>query len=392
MFRLVHTLVKKNRAEDTTYQGPTPPPEELRLGLMFHNDVVENESLWSPWTGVSDSSEMWNPWDSDGPLPLLGDADWTSSQSYDSSTWSADEAYTRATSSQSNWSVWTPWDSEWSSATSEIDSFWSTDTDPTSDDDNTWTGFDDWTFETWTGWESETDWNMWSEWAPWTTYELINIDNYWTDNEDLNWCREDWKPDVTTEIELLDFVEDFVNSGNITNWCIAPGQVLVLTDLRNRDLNDPNGLPDIFRSKYAAIVCTKAICQRKLEQRANFDAGKLVNFVWRLMDAFKATGCKSCFCKSTELQELEMVLAITKDYLRKHVVLAYNTTAETPQDVANYYEDIKLGAGLAGVAFDPEKRYKTLYDMEDAVNGPGRASLNIQAHSELTHGILLFCK
>ena len=396
---------KKNEGESVQIHLPpgvhppgTPAPGAYMPGTIAPADpgAPGDSSLWDPSQlnerDPSEWSSDWSPYDSD-------------TDSNNDNSWS------------SSWTSWSPWDSSWSpwspTDDSESDSaFWSEGLDPwstaeedpwSSSDMDSWSSDstnpdewsyystdDEWTFDMWS-WGSDTEWNMWSSWSPWTMYELINIDNYWTEHEELNWCKDDWQPDITTESRLLDLVEDFVSSGNITNWCIAPGQVLVLTDLRNRDLNDPNGLPDIFRTEFAPIICTKKICERRLEQRNSFNAGKMINLVWRLMESFKAMGCKKCFCESEEREELETVLSITKDYLRKHVILSYNTTLETPRDVAIYFQEMKVGAELADVTPDPAKNYIPLMTMDEAVNGPGRASLDIQAHTELTHGITLFC-
>lgn len=56
-----------------------------------------------------------------------------------------------------------------------------------------------------------------------------------------------------------------------------------------------------------------------------------------------------------------------------------------------YYRELEVLLGLEQARRSAEKVYTTLMSIEQAVEGPGRDAMDIQAIAELRHGIYNFC-
>ncbi|KAL5249609.1 hypothetical protein ACHWQZ_G018467 [Mnemiopsis leidyi] len=273
-----------------------------------------------------------------------------------------------------------------------------------------WTSWGDWDSWDWGSWDIASDWEsfgfeeyFWNNnidfpsptgdygggLLPFEEMKLLNIDQYWTNNEDLNWCKDEWYPERVEDPDWADMIKEFFLSGNITNWCIFPQQLMVISDLRHLNLNDPNALPRMFREIEGH--CTEGMCRRQLEKRKRLKPDKLTERVWKLMAVYTQMGCPECFCDSKEKKELETAMAITKDHLKQNEIMSFNTTSNTPKDVETYFTELKKDLGLLTSDLPKEKAYIPLLDMEQAIDGPGRHAVQINKISELQHGIYEFC-
>ena len=418
--------------------------------LLFHftvvdanrNDNANSDTFDSAWMGqggsVPGSQAEWS----------LGDSSW-SDGSLNSYSLSDEWTYSWDKWGQNDWSEWLDPITEDVTSTSDDDfDFWDDwDWDSEASDDaevveedtsfDHWSNLidyeygadenlvdqDQWSNYDWTNWGDwgSWDWTAWNDHGDWGNYgfddyfwgddvdfpspgdsgysesdmfgfeemALIDVEQYWTDDPKLNWCMNEWYPERVEDPWWVDLISEFMQSGNITNWCVFPGQVMVISDLSNVNLNDPDALPRIFKEIQGH--CTEGVCKRQLENRKILDTSKLVDRVWRLMDIYKQMGCPECFCDSQEKKDLEVVMAITKDHLKNNEFLSYNTTSETPGDVAFYFSELKGSLGLDNVTLPTEKRYTTLLSMDQATKGPGKDALKINKYAELAQGLYNFC-
>ena len=370
------------------------------------------------WSGSgeydSTSSNLWNygtfgsSWDNSWGMESLGS--WTSWGNDWYASWSQD--YSSSWSAWDGWSstdVWSPWDDDY-----QWLSDWSYDdyTDDLEDDlITTWSSFG-WDWSDFNSIWTDIEWNVWTGWGnylteiplyseAYTTYRrpipsptltppvYLDIEKYWSGDPYTDWCRESWDGEILSD-ELQVEVEEFLGSGNITNWCLFPGQVMVVSDLSNLNINDPGELPSMFLHDLPDY-CTAGVCQRHLLKRSRFDAVKLVEQTLRIMNIYRRLDCLSCFCKSQNRDTLDKVLAITKDHLRKTGVMGYTTTEESPQEVVTYFQELKLAVGLEDVEQPPRKKYITLLDMDQAIEGPGKDVLQIKKYADLAKGIYYYC-
>ena len=367
------------------------------------NNFGEWMNTWDEWS-ESQEDERSDSRNDDGPSSAWNSGNTVQSPSdsllvnqWSNWDWTEEIFGADTTYSSSSWSGDTDWDSltQWIDASSTL----------------TWNAWRDW--EDWSAWTINSDWEtfgfdeyFWgndvefpvppggygppgSNMLPFESIDLISGDRYWTNDPDLNWCKDNWFPQRVEDPTWADMIAEFMVSGNITNWCIFPGQVMVISDLSNVNLNDPNALPSMFTE--VSGHCTEGVCKRQLENRKILDPGKLVERVWRLMDVYKQIGCPECFCDSMEKAELETVMAITKDHLKNNEFLAHNTTSETPENVATYFNGLKESLGLGNVTLPAEKSYIPLLDMDQAIDGPGQNVLQINKYAELAHGLHNFC-
>ena len=340
--------------------------------------------------------------------------DWLYSwDSSDLTSYSSDDFWDEWTWSGGSWDTaiegWSSWDDSWS-LMDEHTINWNSWSDTHHWAQFDWSDWGDWNLWDWSTWDIDSDWEVFGFeeyfWhnnidfpsptgdyggglLPFDEVELLNIQQYWTDNEDLNWCKDNWWPERVEDPDWAKMIQEFLISGNITNWCVFPGQVMVISDLRNLNLNDPNALPRIF--KEIEGHCTESMCRRQLENRRRLNPGQFVERVWKLIAIYKQFGCPECFCDSKEKKELETVMAITKDHLKKNEFLSFNTTVETPEEVQAYFEELKEDLGLLSLDLPDEKTYIPLLDMDQAIEGPGQNAVQINKISELQHGIYEFC-
>ena len=377
-----------------------------------------NDDQGNGWDSYADWSYDWDLWgdndwggwfDNMGSMNISQDASLPhSSDTFQVNLWS-DWDWTQELPGMDrakNWNSWSPW---------EVDE---------EADWNHWPGLSQWTLyggSTTVDWTNWGDWGKW-EWSYWNMYsewhkfsfeeylwsnsqkfpsspgskeksnvnkDLISVEQYWTNDPELNWCKDDWFPDRVEDPAWAELITEFMLSGNITNWCIFPGQVMVISDFSNVNLNDPNALPRMFTEVVGH--CTEGVCRRQMENRKILDPGKFVKRLWRLMEVYKQIGCPECFCDSTEKKELEIFMAITKDYLKNNEFLAYSTTSETPENVATYFNGLKESLGLGSVTTSPEKSYIPLLDMDQAIDGPGQHALQINKYAEVANGLRNFC-
>ena len=218
---------------------------------------------------------------------------------------------------------------------------------------------------------------------------FIDIEKYWTGDPNTDWCRDTWHPQkISTEWQ--EKIDEFYRSGNITNWGTFPEQVMVVSDLRNINLNDPEALPSMFKSE-TNYYCTEALCKSHLKARKRLDPGKLVEQTWRFMDIYRRIDCMDCFCRSQSKKDLDEVLSITKDYLKKNEFLKYIVTPDTPEEVAMYFRGLEASLGLENVVHQTYSMYTPLLSMDQATEGPGKDALQINKYAELAHGIYNFC-
>ena len=78
-------------------------------------------------------------------------------------------------------------------------------------------------------------------------------------------------------------------------------------------------------------------------------------------------------------------------HLKKNEFLSYTVTPETPKEVENYFNRLKVSLGLENVELSAENGYTTLLTMDQAIEGPGRDALQINKYTELAHGLYNFC-
>ena len=282
-------------------------------------------------------------------------------------------------------------------------------------------GDEDQPYESWFDWNDwadfnsiwqDQDWNSWDvDWdlhhteppkLPFTyapqykntesSTAMININDYWRDDPWTDFCKDDWISEPISH-EWQELIDEFVKSGNITNWCTSAEQVMVMTDLSNVNLNDPAALPRMFRSELE-LYCSVELCRTQSENRKQLDPGKLVARTLRMMDIYRRIDCVSCFCSTDTRDRLGEVIAITKDHLIKNEFLRYVVTSQTPEDVVIYFKGLEASLGLKTVKEEDLNRYKTyvpLLDMDQAIEGPGQIVLQIYQYQELGHGLYNFC-
>ena len=377
---------------------------------------------WSG-SGESTSSNIWNygilesssSWDNSWGMESLGSwtswgNDWYTSWSQDfSSSWSSWGSW----DTWSSMDTWNPWDDDY-----QWLSDWSPDDymDSFEDDYSTsWASFG-WDWSDFNSIWTDIEWNVWNGWNGWDLYftempsytepytayrrprtlpptleppVYLDIEKYWSGDPYTDWCRESWDGEILSD-DLQVEVEEFMESGNITTWCLFTGQVMLVSDLSNLNLNDPGELPSMFIHDLPDY-CTAGVCRRHLLKRSRFDAVKLVEQTLRIMNIYRRLDCLSCFCKSQNRATLDKVLAITKDHLKKTGVMSYTTTEESPEEVVTYFQELKLAVGLEDVEQPPRKKYTTLLDMDQAIEGPGKDVLRIKKYADLAKGIYYYC-
>ncbi|KAL5249608.1 hypothetical protein ACHWQZ_G018466 [Mnemiopsis leidyi] len=346
--------------------------ESLGSWTSWENDWYASWSQdfsnsWSSW----DLGDTWSPWDSD--------YQWLSD-------WSYDDYYMEEGDHANNFD-WSTFDWDWS----DFNSIWT---------DIEWQAWSD------TGmynYFTDVDFGLFPE--SYTTVPLfyktpargptstppiyLDIEKYWTGDVYTDWCRDSWVGEVLQE-DLQVQVEEFLASGNITLWCTFPGQVMIVSDLSNLNLNDPEELPSLFK-RDLPDYCSVKVCQRHLLKRTRFNAVELVEQTLRVMNIYRRMDCMSCFCKSQKREVLDKVLAITKDHLKKTGVLGYITTEGTPDDVTTYFQELKEAVGLENVELPDRKKYTPLLDMDQAIRGPGTAVPQIKKYMDLAKGIHFYC-
>ena len=231
-------------------------------------------------------------------------------------------------------------------------------------------------------------------WSSSGTFDMVDVNQHWTDDASLNWCRDSWVPDRVTDSNWDWMVEEFINSGDISVWCTFTGAVFLISDLRNANLNKKEDLPSMFG--YSSQPCTREMCFRHLaDQRQGMRIEDMVKRVWGYLDIFKQLDCPDCFCGDPLIrEELERVSSVAKDYLKVFKILNHNTVAETPIEVKEYFDELKK-MYLLDVAPQQDPTYArpliTLMDMETAMAGPGAAAMEITLLREMEHGIAEFC-
>ena len=303
-----------------------------------------------------------------------------------------------------NWNDWNPWDEDdfwnnWDLDHSQettidngIESLWDLD-----DFDSIWTDIEwnEWASNEWMGFShTVTQPIVYNTEAPdtITTEEppvFIDIDQYWSGDVYTDWCKDTWISQPIPE-DWQYAIDEFKRSGNITNWCVYPGQVMLVSDLSNINLNDPYTLPSIFNSVLGEY-CTDQICQNHLEKRKRLRPDRLVERTWRFMDIYRRIDCRSCFCSSDSKKKLDEVMGITKDHLKKNEFLSYIVTPETPKEVEIYFNRLKVTLGLENVELSAENKYNPLLTMKQAIEGPGKDAITITEYTELTHALYHYC-
>ena len=353
---------------------------ELQGSLADIQDDEINEQ--GQWSKVSDDN--WNTWDS---RPAQAPGYWSSwdQESEDIIDWSSDGG-----------GFWSTWDNDQDPQSK-----------PGSDSWGHWGDFDSfWTDIEWSLWDAVQEWSyglsntvtpqppgyFTMKPPPPATEEppvFIDIDQYWSGDVYTDWCKDTWISQPISE-DWQNAIDEFKRSGNITNWCVYPGQVMLVSDLSNINLNDPYALPTIFDHELW-YYCNEQTCQRHLEKRKMLRPDRLVERTWRYMEIYRRIDCRSCFCSSDSKKKLDEVMGITKDHLKKNEFLSYIVTPETPKEVEIYFNRLKVTLGLENEELSAENKYNPLLTMKQAIEGPGKDAITITEYTELTHALYHYC-
>jgi len=163
---------------------------------------------------------------------------------------------------------------------------------------------------------------------------------------------------------------------------------MVVTDLSNADLNDPNGLPSLFY--WIRSPCTYGICEGHYFGSKVGDITQLMKSTWSFLEIFKEMGCRECFCDSPERRLLGTVIEESVEYLKEERFLTYKVAEQATGFAKSYFNRIKESLGLVG-----RESFLTfpvlVYDRYQVMDGPGVIARDIFQFTNIAESVKVFC-